>query len=419
MIISHEWLKQFVPHALSAEQVGELLSKHCVTLDGMERLGAALSPFVVAQVVTAARHPNSDHLWVTTVDDGSGLLLDVVCGAPNVVAGHKYPFARTGTVMLDGLKIEKRKIRGETSNGMLCSPRELGLGQEHDGIMTLDTNAAPGTPLLDVLLLADTRLDLDVLPNRPDLLSHRGVAREIAAITGVSATRLPITDLAEVDATYVEVVGEASATSDGITVRVNDAASCSAYLAIVIRGVTVGPSPAWLVQRLESIGQRSISNVVDATNYVLHALGQPVHAFDLATLAHSTIVVRPTRDGESLVTLDGVTRALPTGTTVICDGAEPVALAGVMGGKASEVTAATRDVLLEVGMFEARFVRRVRKLVGLSTDASYRFERGVDAAALREVAVFGATLIAQLGGGTVGPLLSVGLSALESAPITL
>lgn len=167
MIVSHEWLKQFVPHSLSAAQVGELLSRHCVTLDGIQALGADLAPFVIAQVVEAGRHPNSDHLWITKVDDGSGTLLDVVCGAPNVVAGNKYPFARTGTVMPGGLKIEKRKIRGETSNGMLCSPRELGLGQDHDGIMTLDTEAAPGTPLLDVLPLGDARLDLDVLPIAP------------------------------------------------------------------------------------------------------------------------------------------------------------------------------------------------------------------------------------------------------------
>ncbi len=419
MIVSHEWLKQFVPHGLSAEQVGELLSRHCVTLDGLERLGAELTPFVIAQVVAANRHPNSDHLWVTKVDDGSGTLLDVVCGAPNVVAGHKYPFARSGTLMPDGLRIEKRKIRGETSNGMLCSPRELGLGQEHDGIMTLETDAAPGTPLLDVLTLADTRLTLDVLPNRPDLLSHRGVAREIAAIAGVSATPLPITDLVDTTATFAETWGHDAATANGVSVRVNDASSCPAYLAIVIRGVTVGPSPAWLVKRLESIGQRSISNVVDATNYVLHGLGQPVHAFDLATLANATIVVRPTREGESLVTLDGTARALPTGTTVICDGVQPVALAGVMGGRASEVTEATRDVLLEVAHFEPRFVRRVRRLVGLSTDASYRFERGIDAAALREVAVFGAALIAQVAGGVVGPLVSVGAAVSVRPPIAL
>ncbi len=419
MIVSHEWLKQFVPHDLSAEAVGEALSRHCVTLDGIERLGADLSAFVVAQVIEAARHPNSDHLWVTKVDDGSGIVLDVVCGAPNVVAGCKYPFARTGTIMPGGLKIEKRKIRGETSNGMLCSPRELGLGQEHDGIMTLDTSAAPGTAILEVLTVADARLDLDVLPNRPDLLSHRGVARELSAITGVPYSLVPRGDF---DATVV--VGDSAHADDvltlgGVTVQLDDRASCPQYVAIVIHDVRVGASPPWLVRRLESIGQRSINNVVDATNYVLHGMGQPVHAFDLAKLAHRTIVVRPTRDGESLVTLDGVERALPTGTTVICDADKPVAIAGVMGGRNSEVDNTTTAVLLEVAAFEPRFVRRVRRALGLSTDASYRFERGVDAAALEHVARSGAALIAELAGGTVGPCLTVGEHVASRAPITL
>lgn len=417
MIVSHEWLKQFVPHSLSAEQVGELLSRHCVTLDGIERVGADLSAFVVAQVVEAGRHPNSDHLWVTKVDDGSGTLLDVVCGAPNVVAGNKYPFARTGTVMPGGLKIEKRKIRGETSNGMLCSPRELGLGQDHDGIMTLDTDAPPGTPFVQVMTVSDAALNLDVLPNRPDLLSHRGVAREVAAITGVAASALPAEGYAPV--TLAATRGATSATAGGVSVRIEEVADCPMYVAVVIRGVTVGPSPAWLVKRLESIGQRSISNVVDATNYVLHGLGQPVHAFDLSKLAQSSIVVRATRDGESIVTLDGTSRALPAGTTVICDGERPTALAGVMGGRDSEVTDATTDVLLEVAVFDPRFVRRVRRVVGLSTDASYRFERGVDTGAVEEIARYGASLITSVAGGQISELILVGEPKAPSAPIAL
>lgn len=419
MIVSHEWLKQFVPHALDADTIGELLSRHCVTLDGIARIGAELEPFVVAQVVAAGRHPNSERLWVTKVDDGSGTLQDVVCGAPNVVVGNKYPFARTGTTMPGGLTIEKRKIRGETSNGMLCSPIELGLGRDADGIMTLDTDAAPGTPLLEVLPLADSRLTLDVLPNRPDLLSHRGVAREVAAITGVPCMPMPVSDLRDATLNVATASGIAEASIDGITVRVDDTTSCPMYFAIVIRGVTVGPSPEWLVKRLDSIGQRSISNVVDATNYILHAFGQPVHAFDLATLHGSTIVVRPTVAGESLVTLDGHRHNLAEGTTVICDATRPVALAGVMGGKATEVSETTTDVLLEVALFEPRFVRRVRQSVGVSTDASYRFERGIDAAAVREVALVGGALIAQVAGGTVGPMVSVGTLPAVAAEISL
>lgn len=408
MIVSHEWLKQFVPHTLDANAVGELLSRHCVTLDGIARLGAALEPFVVGQVVEAGRHPNSERLWVTKVDDGSGALQDVVCGAPNVVVGNKYPFARTGTTMPGGLTIEKRKIRGETSNGMLCSPIELGLGQDSDGIMTLDTDAAPGTPLLEVLPLADSQLTLDVLPNRPDLLSHRGVAREVAAITGVPCLPLPVSDVGDVALDVTTATGTTTASIGGITVRIDDTGSCPMYIAIVVRGVSVGPSPAWLTKRLDSIGQRSINNVVDATNYILHAFGQPVHAFDLAKLHESTIVVRPTVNGESLVTLDGHAHTLAAGTTVICDATRPVALAGVMGGRDTEVTETTTDILLEVALFEPRFVRRVRQTAGISTDASYRFERGMDAAAVREVALVGGALIAQVAGGTVGPMITVG-----------
>ena len=407
MIVSHEWLKQFVPHTRSAQEIGDALSRHCVTLDNIERLGAELASFVVAQVVEAGRHPNSDHLWVTKVDDGSGALLEVVCGAPNVVVGTKYPFARTGTIMPGGLKIEKRKIRGETSNGMLCSSRELGLGQEHDGILALDTEAAPGTPLLDVLPIADARLDLDVLPNRPDLLSHVGVAREIAAVLGVPMSARPA-DIAPAALNVPVHSAPLSAAGAYATVRIDDAVSCPRYVAAVITGVRVGPSPDWLRSRLESIGQRSISNVVDATNYVLHGLGQPVHAFDLATLSGKGIVVRPAVDGESIVTLDGSTRALMAGTTVICDGERPVALAGVMGGRDSEVTTSTTEVLLEVAVFEPRFVRRVRRAVHLSTDASYRFERGVDVGNTLDVARTAAALITQVAGGEVVEFIDVG-----------
>ena len=407
MIVSHEWLKQFVPHTRSALEIGDALSRHCVTLDNIERLGAELASFVVAQVVEAGRHPNSDHLWVTKVDDGSGALLDVVCGAPNVVVGTKYPFARTGTIMPGGLKIEKRKIRGETSNGMLCSSRELGLGQEHDGILALDTEAAPGTPLLDVLPIADARLDLDVLPNRPDLLSHVGVAREVAAVLGVPMSARPA-DIAPAALNVPVHSAPLSAAGAYATVQIDDAVSCPRYVAAVITGVQVGPSPDWLRYRLESIGQRSISNVVDATNYVLHGLGQPVHAFDLATLSGKGIVVRPAVDGESIVTLDGATRALMAGTTVICDGERPVALAGVMGGRDSEVTTCTTEVLLEVAVFEPRFVRRVRRAVNLSTDASYRFERGVDVGNTLDVARTAAALITQVAGGEVVEFIDVG-----------
>ncbi|MFN7800126.1 phenylalanine--tRNA ligase subunit beta [Gemmatimonas sp.] len=418
MIVSHEWIRQFVTHELSAQDVGEALSRHCVTLDSIETLGAHLSAFVVAQVVEAGRHPNSDHLWVTKVDDGSGTLLDVVCGAPNVVAGLKYPFARTGTIMPGGLKIEKRKIRGETSNGMLCSARELGLGDEHNGILTLDTEAAPGTPLLDVLALADARLDLDVLPNRPDLLSHLGVAREVSAIVGAPLRPVPA-ELSAPLSSLAAKTGPSAVQGEHAAVRVEDEGACPRYVAVIIKGVSVGPSPAWLTQRLEAIGARSISNIVDATNYVLHGFGQPVHAFDLATLAERRIVVRATRAEERIVTLDGVDRPLAVDTVCICDATSPVALAGVMGGQRSEVTASTTDILLEVAVFEPRFVRAVRKAVGLSTDASYRYERGIDAGNTQHVARLAAALITQVAGGEVVEVLDVGGAPVARAAVSL
>lgn len=407
MIVSHAWLRTFVPHDKSAQEIGELLSDHTVTLDGLESLRSDIASIVVGLVVEQAKHPDSDHLSITKVDDGSGTLLDVVCGAPNVTAGVKYPFARTGTTMPDGLQIAKRKIRGQTSNGMLCSARELKLSTEHEGILALTTHAAPGTPILDVLgEVGDSQLNLDVLPNRPDLLSHRGMAREVSALLGVPLTH---GDLASDPVPTVTVTrGDTSATADGVTIRLDDTTSCPRYSGIVIRGVTIGPSPDWLRERLEAAGSRSINNVVDATNYALLGLGQPVHAFDLSKLDQQTIVVRPTRDGESIVTLDGTERKVPAGMTVICDGSSPTAVAGVMGGRASEVTDATTDLLLEVANFDARFVRRVRRALNLSTDASYRYERGIDDALSPDVALQCAALITRVAGGAVTAHLDVG-----------
>ena len=421
MIVSHDWLRSFAPHDKSAREIGELLNDHTVTFDGLESLRSDIAPIVVGLVVEAARHPDSDHLSITKVDDGSGTLLDVVCGAPNVAAGVKYPFARSGTTMPDGLKIEKRKIRGQTSNGMLCSARELNLSTDHDGILALTTDAPPGTPILQVLGdVGDSRLNLDVLPNRPDLLSHRGIARELSALLQVPIT---LGDLHQSEHDAVAripmVHGDVAATADGVRVSIEDPASCPRYTAIVIRGVTVGPSPDWLRERLEAAGSRSINNVVDATNYALLGLGQPVHAFDLAKLTDHAIVVRPTRDGEFIVTLDGVERKLPVGTTAICDGARPVALAGVMGGRDSEVTPGTTDILLEAANFDARFVRRVRRAIGLATDASYRYERTIDAASTPDAALLCAALIVRLSGGTVTARIDVGEPPKKPADVTL
>lgn len=406
MIVSHEWLRAFVPHALSPEQVGALLSAHVATLEGIEALRADLAPFVVAQVVESERIPDTK-LSANRVDDGSGTLLDVVCGAPNVEVGAKYPFARTGTTMPGGaLTIERRKIRGHVSNGMLCSARELGLGDAHDGILALATDAAPGTPLIQVLPMSDARIELDVLANRPDLLSQRGVAREVAAFTGTPMQTPP--ELRDVPPLRPAATGNATAQAAGVTVRIEDPAGCPRYCAAVVRGVRVGPSPDWLVRRLEGVGARSINNVVDATNYALHGLGQPMHAFDLARLAGATIVVRRARAGEALTTLDGVARTLDAETLVIADAERAQAVAGVIGGRDSEVTDETEDVLLEVAYFDPQRTRVSRRHTNVSTDASYRFERGVDRGATRELLDAGVALLTAVAGGTVEAILDVG-----------
>jgi phenylalanyl-tRNA synthetase beta chain len=416
MLYSHDWLRTFVPHSLSSDEVAALVGRHVATVDGVRPLREDLATIVVARVVEASRHPNSDHLWVTKVDDGSGALQDVVCGAPNVVAGTLYPFARVGTVMPTGNKggilIERRKIRGEWSNGMLCSSRELGLGEDHDGIMPLDLEVPTGTPLLAAMPLGDTIFDVDVLPNRPDLFCHRGLAREVGALTG-APVRTPAQLIAQETGGQSTPVaqalsGDRDASSGGLHVRVDDREGCPRYMAVVIRGVTVGPSPAWLAGRLEALGARPISNVVDATNYMLHAVGQPMHAFDLARLGNATIVVRDATAGEKIVTLDGVERTLAPGMTVIADANRAVAIGGVMGGRDSEVTASTRDIVLEVAYFDPRRTRRTRRTLGLSTDASHRFERGVETHATADALAAAAQLIVAVAGGTVETPVDVG-----------
>ncbi len=399
MNVSYEWLKAFVPFEQSPAELRELITSHVATVDELIALRQELAPFVIARVVEEAAHPDSDHLHVTRVDIGTGTLLDVVCGAPNVRAGKLYPFAPTGTVMPSGLTIQKRKIRGAISDGMLCSARELGLGDEQDGILELNIDVAPGTPLLRALPLGDTQLVIDVGANRPDLLSHLGIAREVAALTKKPLALPAIENLGA--SVPPAVRGEDSGHADDLSVRVAEPGLVHRFMGVVIRGVKVGPSPSWLVKRLESVGSRSINNVVDASNYVLHELGQPTHAFDLSKLGGSAVVVRRAAAGERITTLDGVDRALRDDMIVIADAQRPQAVAGVMGGRDSEVTEATTDIFLEVANFDRGRVRAARRALGLSTDASYRFERGVDVElgpkALERVAL----IITLLAGGSV------------------
>ena len=405
MNASVAWLNAFLDEPKTPAELRDLLTAHTATVEDVVSLRTDLANIVVARVVEESAHPDSDHLHVTKVDAGTGELLDVVCGAPNVAAGKLYPFAPTGTVMPNGLKIEKRKIRGKTSNGMLCSARELLLGEEHDGILELDIDAAPGTPFLAAMPVGDSRLVVDVLPNRPDLLSHLGLAREIGAVTARTVA-LPDIGVGAGDVPAPQRFRRAG-NAGGIVLHLEDAKLASRYMGVVIRGVTVAKSPDWLIERLAAVGARPVNNVVDATNYILHELGQPTHAFDLAMvdpepkMPEKTIVIRSARDGETLTTLDGVTRTLTQEMTVIADSVNPIALAGVMGGESTEVREDTRDVFVEVANFNTIATRRTRRLAGLSTDASYRFERGVDPslapAALERVAA----LIMSLAGGRV------------------
>ncbi|MEP6905882.1 MAG: YtpR family tRNA-binding protein, partial [Gemmatimonadales bacterium] len=309
MNASYEWLRDFVHFDLGPEQLRDLLTSRTATVDELIRIRADLSEIVIGRVVEAVPHPDSDHLWVTKVDAGLAELVNVVCGASNVTVGSLYPFAPVGTVLPGGLKLEKRKIRGAVSEGMLCSARELRLGTDHEGIMALDVNAAPGSSFLDAMAVGDTRLVVDVLPNRADLLSHEGLAREISAAIA-SPLLVP-----GIPGAKSSTIGPSSGSAPDVTVE--DSSGCPRYMAAVIRGLRVGPSPAWLSARIEAVGGRSINNVVDATNYMLYGFGQPMHAFDLSLLDGGRITVRRAHSGEKIRTLDGVERTLDDQMTVI------------------------------------------------------------------------------------------------------
>jgi phenylalanyl-tRNA synthetase beta chain len=417
MNASYEWLREFTDFDLTPEQLRDVITNRAATVEEVVSLRADLADVVVGLVVEAKPHPNSDHLWVTKVDAGTGELLDVVCGAPNVQVGTKYPFAPSGSTLPGGIKLERRKIRGEVSNGMLCSARELALGTDHEGILPLHTDAAPGAPFLSAYPSGDTRFVIDVLPNRPDLLSHEGLAREISAYTG-NELRMP--EHAHMPAMVgFEHAGTEGATN-GVRIVVDDAASCPLYTATVIRGLRIAPSPEWLVNRLAGIGLRSINNVVDVSNYMLHGFGQPMHAFDMDRMKGGEVRVRKARTGERITTLDGVERKLDASMTVIADAENAQAIAGVIGGNDSAVSDSTTNILLEVAVFDPRSVRATRRSLGTSTDASYRFERAIDAHAATELARYASALIVSVAGGRVdGTPIAIGSPGQSPHPIAL
>jgi phenylalanyl-tRNA synthetase beta chain len=403
MNLSRRWLEALLGRPLDAHEAAALLTARCCPVEGVERLHAELEGVLVGRVLEVRRHPNADRLSLCVVDaGGAGAALEVVCGAPNVTAGKTYPFAPVGTILPGGLKLERRKIRGVESNGMLCSARELGLGQDGDGILELDTGAAPGTRLLDALPIADERIALEVYANRPDLLGHKGVARELGAALGAAVKLPPFPGAADRSTPLPPLRrAERTATVDGVEVRLEDPEGAPRYLIAVIRGVRVGPSPAWLADRLSAIGQRPINNIVDATNYILFELNQPMHAFDLAKLRGPAIVVRRAQPAERIVTLDGVTRTLTPEMTAICDAERPTIVAGVMGSAESEVTAATTDLVLECACFQPTRIRRTRRALELSSESSYRYERGIDILALPDALRRAVELIHAVAGGTV------------------
>lgn len=376
MNVSRKWLEAFLRQPLDTHELTERLAMLGAPVDSVERSHAGLSELVVGLVKDAQPHPDADRLTLCTVFDGQEEH-QVVCGAPNVEVGKRYPFAGVGTTIPGGFTIEKRKIRGQTSFGMLCSAKELELGDDHTGIMELTTDADPGSSFLEALALNDECLEVDVTPNRPDLLGHKGVARELAAGYRVQF-RLPAIEGEHPSIPAPVRADGAQGITGAVRVAIEDAEGCPRFLGAVIRGVTVGPSPEWLRNRLEAVGTRSINNIVDATNYVLFELGQPTHAYDLAALRGPAVIARRGTAGEALLTLDGKQRTVDGDMTVIADDGGAIGVGGVMGGETTEVRDGTSDIFLECASFQPSRIRRTRSALGLRTDASFRFERGVD-----------------------------------------
>jgi phenylalanyl-tRNA synthetase beta chain len=410
MNISYRWLRALAPDLeLSAPQVAERLASLGAPADEITRIGDALRDVVIARVKSVQRHPNADRLSLCEVDAGNGIL-QVVCGAPNVAADTFYPFAPVGANLPGGIQIRKAKIRGTESQGMICSASELGLGRDNAGVLELRGDYTPGSSFIESVDLDDVRFLLDVGPNRGDLLSHWGIAREL-----VGEHRLVREDDETISFAQTSNDGKAA----GIGIRIDDADACLRYIGVAIEGVKIAPSPAWLMARLRAIGARPINNIVDVTNFVLHELGQPMHAFDIEKLGGNQIIVRRARDDEPLVTLDGVERKLRSDMLVIADGERATAIAGVMGGRDSEVTETTTGVLLECALFEPKQVRKTRTTLGMSTDASYRFERGVDPEMMDRAVRRALSLIYEVAGGKIRGATDVYPEPIERKSVAL
>ena len=403
MLLSIKWLRELTPYTGSLDDLSHRLTMLGLEVEEVIEPFAGLKSMVVGHVVECEPHPESDRLSGCKVELGTEVL-DIVCGAPNVAAGQKVPVAPVGTVMPSGMQIKKAKLRGMPSRGMICSEAELELGAGHDGIMVLDENLAPGTALIEALDLETTVLDIGITPNRADCLSVLGIARETAAAFDLPLN-LPETGLVE---------GGGKSAGDEMKIVIDDPDLCPVYKGRVIRNVTIGPSPAWLQRRLLAIGQRPINNVVDVTNYILFETGQPLHSFDLDLLKGGMIGVGLAEEGQKFTTLDDQERTLKGADLLIRDGERAVALAGVMGGANSEIHDGSTSVFLEAAVFNPATIRKTARRLGLSSEASFRFERGVDQLNVDYVLDRATALIAELGGGEVAP----GVAVAEPAPFT-
>ena len=391
MRISIDWLNEFVSIKENPSDLADMLSMLGLEAEPVHDF-SGLSGVVVGKVVTAKKHPNADRLKLCTVNDGN-TTVNVVCGAPNVAAGQTVPFAQVGSELPGGIKISKAKIRGEQSSGMICSERELGISDEHEGIMVLPDKLKAGQAINVYLGEAYNALDLDITPNRPDGFSHYGVAREVALKTGRKLKELSIKRAPK----------KAGAIHDIATVIIDNKNDCPRYMGAVLENVSVGPTPDWMVDRLKAAGQRSINNIVDISNYVLLEMGHPTHIFDYDKIPSNTIGIRRVKNDKQITTLDEEKRKLSKQQLLITDGKNPIALAGIMGGLESAVSENTTTVFVESAYFDPVTIRKGSKELGLLTDASRRFERGADIQAAETALWRVINLLQELAGGTMVP----------------
>ncbi len=389
MKVTLNWLKDYVDFDLSADDLSHRLTMAGLEVDAIEHVGDGMDSVIVARLSDVQKHPDADRLTVCKVETGS-ITQQVVCGAKNHKTGDLVALAQVGTVLPGDFKIKRSKIRGQESCGMLCSVSELGLASESEGILILPKGLPVGQPVFKALGIKDVVYEIGLTPNRADCLSVVGVAREVSAMVGAEL-QLPEVAISESDSPAIEKT----------SVMIEDADHCPRYAARLIENVKIGPSPEWLVRRLEAVGMRSINNVVDVTNFVMMELGHPLHAFDFNLLRDHRIVVRCAKNGDQFTTLDGQIRTLMGSDLVICDGKGPVALAGIMGGGNSEVSDKTVNILLESAYFNPTTIRRTSKRLGLHTESSHRFERGADVDMVPFALNRAAALIADLAGGEI------------------